>query len=272
MPSQTSLFSTLMQHLPMGQFDRSVKRHKANKGVRTLTARSHLGAMVIAQLSDAKGLRDVEAASAAQAGELKRLARRAYRQYRHRFDQTTWVVRWALKLGRVLRDLYFKMYDGFRSRTVYDPARNYHLGKGEIAFVGLWDTVDAYGLPIDELTEGVNRWIWPLSLPNYTLSPKVGKAWVNRAGANLWRGRHAEARADCDRALELNPREALAWLNDGSADLIITDYKMPNMDGATFIAALRKLPELRFAREAFLGRAIHNETWRAQVDAAAARA
>ena len=73
MPSQTSLFSTLMQHLPMGQFDRSVKRHKANKGVRTLTARSHLAAMVIAQLSDAEGLRDVEAASAGQAGELKRL-------------------------------------------------------------------------------------------------------------------------------------------------------------------------------------------------------
>jgi len=40
----------------------------------------------------------------------------------------------------------------------------------------LWDTVDAYGLPIDELTEGVNRWLWPLSLPNCTLSEKVGKA------------------------------------------------------------------------------------------------
>lgn len=73
MPSQTSLFSTLMQHLPMGQFDRSVKRHKANKGVRTLTTRSHLAAMVIGQLSDAASLRDIEAASAAQAGELKRL-------------------------------------------------------------------------------------------------------------------------------------------------------------------------------------------------------
>jgi hypothetical protein len=62
-----------MQHLPMGHFDRSVKRHEADKGVRTLSARSHLAAMVIGQLSDAEGLRDVEAASAAQAGELKRL-------------------------------------------------------------------------------------------------------------------------------------------------------------------------------------------------------
>lgn len=73
MPSQTSLFSTLMQHLPMGRFDRAVKARKADKGVRTLTSRNHLGAMVMAQLSGATSLRDVEAASAAQAGELSRL-------------------------------------------------------------------------------------------------------------------------------------------------------------------------------------------------------
>lgn len=73
MPSQTSLFSTLMQHLPMAHFDRAVKRHKADKGVRSLTARSHLGAMVIGQLAGAQGLRDVEAAAAAEAGELRRL-------------------------------------------------------------------------------------------------------------------------------------------------------------------------------------------------------
>jgi PAS domain S-box-containing protein len=39
-----------------------------------------------------------------------------------------------------------------------------------------------------------------------------------------------------------DPAEALAWLADGTADLVITDYKMPSMDGANFIAALRKLP------------------------------
>ena len=73
MPSQTSLFSTLMQHLPMAHFDRAVKRHEADKGVRSLTTRSHLGAMVIGQLTGAQGLRDVEAAAAAEAGELRRL-------------------------------------------------------------------------------------------------------------------------------------------------------------------------------------------------------
>ena len=38
------------------------------------------------------------------------------------------------------------------------------------------DTVDAYGLPIDELTQGIDRWFWPLSMPELELSPKVKRA------------------------------------------------------------------------------------------------
>ncbi len=110
------------------------------------------------------------------ATELRRLAKRAYRWYRYRFNQTTWLVRWAVVLGRFLRDAMVNGYDRSRGRTVYHPKFNWPLEKHELTFVGLWDTVDAYGLPIDELTEGVNRWLWPLSLPNFTLSEKVGRA------------------------------------------------------------------------------------------------
>ena len=39
-----------------------------------------------------------------------------------------------------------------------------------------------------------------------------------------------------------DPRDALAWLGDNTADLIITDYKMPEMDGAEFVRALRAQP------------------------------
>lgn len=42
-----------------------------------------------------------------------------------------------------------------------------------IQFVGVWDTVAAYGLPIDELTRGISRWLWPLELPNRVLNPRV---------------------------------------------------------------------------------------------------
>ena len=40
-----------------------------------------------------------------------------------------------------------------------------------------------------------------------------------------------------------DPVSALARLNDITPDLIITDYKMPEMDGAEFIRRIRKLPE-----------------------------
>ena len=39
-----------------------------------------------------------------------------------------------------------------------------------------------------------------------------------------------------------DPRDALVWLGENAADLIITDYKMPEMDGAEFVRALRAQP------------------------------
>ena len=39
-----------------------------------------------------------------------------------------------------------------------------------------------------------------------------------------------------------DPVEALEWLADNQPDLVITDYKMPNMDGAEFIRRFRAMP------------------------------
>ncbi len=53
------------------------------------------------------------------------------------------------------------------------------LARGEyqplFAFVGLWDTVDAYGLPIDELTRAWS-WLFPLSVPDRQPSPEIKHA------------------------------------------------------------------------------------------------
>jgi hypothetical protein len=101
---------------------------------------------------------------------LARLARSAYREYRRGFTQRFGLV----GLGRGLRDAVVRGWEWVRSRKHYDPSRNRQVA--EIAFVGLWDTVDAYGLPVDELTDGVDRWVWPLSMQNFRLSDKVRKA------------------------------------------------------------------------------------------------
>jgi len=46
----------------------------------------------------------------------------------------------------------------------------------DIHFVGVWDTVDAYGFPIDEIATLWDRLIYPIRFPDQELSPKVLRA------------------------------------------------------------------------------------------------
>jgi len=52
----------------------------------------------------------------------------------------------------------------------YDPKENH---RPTIRFIGVWDTVAAYGGPIVELTRAIDNWVYRLSMPNYTLHPRV---------------------------------------------------------------------------------------------------
>ena len=52
-----------------------------------------------------------------------------------------------------------------------------HLNQiDEIRFIGVWDTVGAYGGPIIEFTQAIDKWVVPLGTNDYTLSNKVRKA------------------------------------------------------------------------------------------------
>ncbi len=44
-------------------------------------------------------------------------------------------------------------------------------------FVGLWDTVAAYGMPIDELTRAWDQYVWPLSMSDRVPSSSIAKAF-----------------------------------------------------------------------------------------------
>jgi uncharacterized protein (DUF2235 family) len=102
--------------------------------------------------------------SAQDEAELNKKARAAYRQYRRERYHTHWRIERAF---RWIRDLFLS--------KDYDKADNRPVGK--IRFVGVWDTVAAYGAPLDEMTRGISQYIWPLEFPDHALD----RARVTRA-------------------------------------------------------------------------------------------
>ena len=105
--------------------------------------------------------------------DLETYARDAYRRFRRTFDQTGGLV----KPLRNLRDLVITGWRKLTRRNTYKAQTTVHPNHDvEIEFVGVWDTVAAYGMPIAEITRGIDDWVWPLSMPDYVLSPKVKRA------------------------------------------------------------------------------------------------
>ncbi len=109
--------------------------------------------------------------------ELQRLARHAYRIYRAAHcDSLNPAVGWL----RGLRDAWLRRWDKLWRRTSYANAERIGqpgmVDEIKVEFVGLWDTVDAYGLPVDELTRAIDKVIWPLTMRDYTLNRRVLRA------------------------------------------------------------------------------------------------
>lgn len=61
-------------------------------------------------------------------------------------------------------------------RRLFASRRPDFIEVEQIHFLGLWDTVAAYGGPIEEITTGIDKFIWPFSLPDRYLSAKVRRA------------------------------------------------------------------------------------------------
>lgn len=101
---------------------------------------------------------------------LARYAADAYRDYRRRFNITKGVVTPL----RNLRDLCVKAYRYIGNIPPYDKTKQIDIPS--IHFLGLWETVDAYGGPIEEMTRAIDYWIWPLSMPDRFLNSKVHRA------------------------------------------------------------------------------------------------
>ncbi|HEV7310314.1 DUF2235 domain-containing protein [Ensifer sp.] len=107
--------------------------------------------------------------------ELDRFALAAYRAFRKEAFKTRlpWVV-----LTRNLRDGAVKLSNSLTGSPAYQKPLSGPRSSQEIkvAFLGVWDTVAAYGLPIDELTRAVNQWVWPMIFEKRHLLPCVEQA------------------------------------------------------------------------------------------------
>jgi uncharacterized protein (DUF2235 family) len=106
--------------------------------------------------------------------DLGRFAADAYRLYRRRFNGG--ILKYLSKAGldlRGIRDVAIRQWRRLAGQRASAPAP---VPIESIHFVGIWDTVDAYGGPIEEMTRAIDYWVWPLSMPDRFMSAKVLKA------------------------------------------------------------------------------------------------
>src|SRR3984885_12093329 len=99
---------------------------------------------------------------------LARDARTAYRQFLSTRKFPSGIL---VSPVRKLRD--FISHKILRAPTVdtigFTPVEKFH-------FLGVWDTVDAYGGPIEEITRAIDYYYWPLSLPDQFMNHKITRA------------------------------------------------------------------------------------------------
>jgi hypothetical protein len=110
----------------------------------------------------------------------------AWREYRRdtvplsKSLPTIWVT-------RLIRDILLLLYHGIMRHRSYKKVRaamdqgereNAGLGRKDVSirFLGLFDTVEAFGVPVEELRTAVDWAIWPISFRNRKLSASVVRA------------------------------------------------------------------------------------------------
>jgi uncharacterized protein (DUF2235 family) len=109
--------------------------------------------------------------------ELAHNAAAAYRRYRSKaFPSWSPIVRGM----RRLRNGVLRLRDWLMDYPSYAEVQQEMQAAGRVdvrtRFLGLWDTVEAYGIPITELKRGIDWVLWPMMFGDFVLSPKVDRA------------------------------------------------------------------------------------------------
>ena len=110
--------------------------------------------------------------------ELIRCVQMAYEAYRRDF-----LIRASKQRGMIYHHLgwllrppkYFEDEEGKSTASI-----DLDLGEAkcqqvflDIRFVGVWDTVDAYAMPVDELKIAIDEWVWPMSFADRDPSDRL---------------------------------------------------------------------------------------------------
>jgi hypothetical protein len=108
--------------------------------------------------------------------EMRRNALAAWRSYRS--ETITWKTSLpTIWLTRMVRDLVIGIYHRLMGHRPYAEVAAETKAQGRvrpsIRFVGLFDTVEAYGVPLEEFRRAVDVAIWPISFRNNKLCDNV---------------------------------------------------------------------------------------------------
>ena len=143
--------------------------------------------------------------------ELDRNALAAYRAYRKKAFATRlpWVV-----AGRWLRDQAIWLWNKAAGTRTYQEIKTETFDRKRhvipVHLLGVWDTVVAYGLPVDELTQAIDKWVWPMTFRDKALL------------ANVKYARHAMSIDD-----ERRTFFPLPWDEADNAQLLQQDTSLP---------------------------------------------
>jgi uncharacterized protein (DUF2235 family) len=115
--------------------------------------------------------------------EMRRNSRRAWEKYR-RLTAPLWqdglrmsphiaAVRWLRDTAINLKRRLFRQETHAEVEASMPPERQ--AGAVRIAYVGVFDTVEAYGFPFDGLRNFWSWWLWPITFRNRVCSPVVDR-------------------------------------------------------------------------------------------------
>jgi len=171
--------------------------------------------------------------------DLAYLARDAYRDLCRESLPRRWWPPQLAKIIRGVRDGLIRLKRRLTGQNVrYDKTRRHYT---DVEFVGVWDTVAAYGGPFAELTRGIDDWVWPLSMPNYGLSVRVRRA------------RHALSLDD-----ERDAFQPLLWDEHIEWDQIVNGgEEYDQLPDGTIVTSIRRVEKKRLRQVWFVG--VHSD-------------